>query len=70
MAVYVRPRKRRIFADRRAVWRKMSRTFLIRALLTGLILTVVVMQGVISSHAFVKTTSETISAAANDRGFE
>ena len=70
MTVCATLRKRHIFADHRVVWRKRSRTFFIRALLTGIILTVVVMQGVISSHAFVKTISQTLTDSANARGFE
>jgi len=70
MTVCATLRKSHIFADHRVVWRKRSRTFFIRALLTGIILTVVVMQGVISSHAFVKTISQTLIDSANERGFE
>ena len=69
MSAYVRPPKGPIFANRRKVWRKTSRTFVIRVLLTVLILSVALKQGVISSHAFVKTTSETITDVANARSF-
>ena len=53
MTVYVRPSKSHIFSNSRAVWRKTSTTFLVRAVLIGLILTVVVTQGVTSSHVFL-----------------
>lgn len=70
MTVSVRPRTKPIFGHRRAAWRKSSRNFLVGALLAGLFLAVVAMQGAVSNYAFVSQGAEAITGHANVRGLE